>query len=232
MAILANPYFKHELSRVESIDRWSCSGLVHDTAGACSIVHIDGPRHRYKPLLVRAGQNPCMEPSGGAASRARLKAHAIGPVVPRSGGVLRPGLRIKEAADQARAGGLNVAGTLDSSGRVASEILRAANEARSDQIVPGTRGKSAPTRGSPRRHGALRDQAAVPMAGNRGRWVAGGAAWRWPASRSLPLRRVFARPPSCSAKAWNRSSIDSRPHSRSSLLLSSTSDAHRSRASP
>ena len=50
---------------------------------------------------------------------------------------------LKEAADHARAGGLSVAGTLDPSGMVASEIVRAATEARVDQIVLGTRGMGA-----------------------------------------------------------------------------------------
>lgn len=50
---------------------------------------------------------------------------------------------LKEAADQARAGGLTVAATLDPSGMVASEIVRAATEARVDQIVLGTRGMGA-----------------------------------------------------------------------------------------
>jgi nucleotide-binding universal stress UspA family protein len=50
---------------------------------------------------------------------------------------------LEEAADQARAGGLIVAGTLAPSGMVASEIVRAASEARVDQIVLGTRGMGA-----------------------------------------------------------------------------------------
>lgn len=50
---------------------------------------------------------------------------------------------LQEAADQARAADLNVAATLDPSGLVVSEILRAATEGKVDQIVMGTRGMGA-----------------------------------------------------------------------------------------
>lgn len=50
---------------------------------------------------------------------------------------------LKEAAAQAVAGGLTVAGTLDPSGMVASEIVHAATEGQVDQIVLGTRGMGA-----------------------------------------------------------------------------------------
>lgn len=50
---------------------------------------------------------------------------------------------LRQAADQARAVGLNVVATLDPAGGVVTEILNAANEGQVDQIVLGTRGMGA-----------------------------------------------------------------------------------------
>lgn len=50
---------------------------------------------------------------------------------------------LKQAAEQARAAGLNVVATLDPAGVVVVEILRAASEGQVDQIVLGTRGMGA-----------------------------------------------------------------------------------------
>lgn len=50
---------------------------------------------------------------------------------------------LKEAANQAQEGGLNVVASLDPCGMVASEIVRAATEKKVDQIVLGTRGLGA-----------------------------------------------------------------------------------------
>lgn len=50
---------------------------------------------------------------------------------------------LKQAADQARAAGLNVVATLDPAGVAVTEILHAATEAQVDQVVLGTRGMGA-----------------------------------------------------------------------------------------
>jgi nucleotide-binding universal stress UspA family protein len=50
---------------------------------------------------------------------------------------------LQQAAEQARAAGLNVVATLDPAGVVVTEILHAATEGQVDQIVLGTRGMGA-----------------------------------------------------------------------------------------